>query len=147
MTQNSSENQLDLNALVSAANRQVDQAADAALQKASRPSNASTFRLGLTLVLVAGLLALLFTQANTIQRQLFGVSQATMQAEAQTILTTARAAVEEHHKLTGKWPDRVPLAALDALVAYQNDGISYQLKLVLNGKTWQMDHYGTISGE
>jgi predicted lipid-binding transport protein (Tim44 family) len=147
MTQNSSENQLDLNALVSAANRQVDQAADAALQKESRPSKASAFRLGLTLVLVAGLLALLFTQANVIQRQLFGVSQATMQAEAQTILTTARAAVEEHHKLTGKWPDRVPLAALDALVAYQNDGISYQLKLVLNGKTWQMDHYGTISGE
>ena len=147
MTQHSPDNQLDLNALVSAANRQVDQAADATRQQENRPANTSAFRLGLTLVIATGLTALLFVQAGDLRRLFFGVSQASIQAQAQTILTTARAAVEEHHKLTGKWPDRVPLAALDALVAYQNDGISYQLKLVLDGKTWQMDHYGTISGE
>jgi hypothetical protein len=41
----------------------------------------------------------------------------------------------------------VPLAALNALVALERNGSGYLLKLALDGKSWEMDQYGTISGE
>jgi hypothetical protein len=130
------------------------QADNALMAKAnSSLSRATTGPLGLSwfswfkLTAVSGLLLYTLAHAGGLKRQVFGVSGATKQFEAQAILKSARAAVEQHRKETGSWPERVPLAALDALVNMKRTGNDYQLSIDLDGKIWVMDQNGLTTGE
>jgi hypothetical protein len=135
-----------IQSLVTAANRQImhDAAKGQPSESPARKFLGSVpwFKIGL----LAVALTVLFQQAGDIRRQLVGVSQATIELEAASILGTARAAVDQHRKSNSEWPDGVPLAALDAMVSMERTGESYRLELILNGKTWQMDQNGTVTG-
>ena len=102
--------------------------------------------IGFSLLLVVVALAVLFAQGPELRRQIFGVPQAAIQLQAESVLNAARAAVEQYRKTNGSLPDRVPLAALDAMVTMEPSDSNYQLTLVLDGKAWQMDSQGTLSG-
>jgi hypothetical protein len=135
-----------IQSLVSAANRQITQDAAKAQRRVSpaqkRLGSVPWFKVGLSAVALAALIQ----QGGDIRRQLIGVPQATIRLEALSVLNAARAAVDQYRKTTGELPDRVPLAALDALVAFERTGDAYQVKLTLDGKTWEMDHNGKIIG-
>jgi hypothetical protein len=130
------------------------QAHNAVMANANRPlPSASVGPLGMTwlswvkLALALSLVIYLLAHAGELKRQLVGVSSSTQNLEAQAVLKSARAAVEQHHRETGFWPDRVPLAALDALVSMKRTGSDYQLQFDLNGKVWTADRNGTVTGE
>ncbi len=147
MTNPSTDDSLDIQALGAKAHHALQKVADQDGSGGALNSSGRSFFFWLKLVLVAGLAVFFLSQADGLRRQLFGVSQATTQLEAQAVLKSARAAVEQHRKETGALPDRVPLAALEALVTLEHTGTDYQLKIVLDGKTWTMDHNDHISGE
>lgn len=145
MTQNQRGNQRDLDALVNAASKEIDQAAERARRAEAATGKPKAIQVVLKSALGIALVVSVM-QFSELRRQLFGVSKTTVQTEAAAVLNAARAAVEKHHELTGQWPDRVPLPSLEALVAMQGDGAAYQLTLVLDGGTWKMDQNGTIVG-
>lgn len=136
---------LDIDALVSAANHQVAHAADQhhRNQHAARSALATVPWMKITLLI--GALAFLLSQGMELRRQLFGATQAAVALQAQSVLTAAHAAIEQHRKETGELPDRVPLAALDALVTMERNGSDYRLKVVLDDKAWNMDKYEKIT--
>lgn len=146
MTQKSPSESPDLQALVSAASRHIEHAADKHARQESHAVGNFVFAYWPKIFLVVVAIAVLFAQGAELQRQFFGVPQGAVQLQAESVLTAARAAVEQHRKTNGSLPDRVPLAALDAMVSLESNDGSYQLTLVLDGKKWQMDHQGTFSG-
>jgi len=141
-----SNDHVDIDALVSAAHHQVERAADQhhRNEHAARSVMATAPWGKITLLL--GALVFLLSQGMELRRQLFGATSAAVALQAQSVLTAAHAAIEQHRKETGELPDRVPLAALDALVSMERSGNDYQLKLVLDDRTWNMDKYETITG-
>lgn len=144
MKSKSPDDPLDIDALVTAANQHVERAAD---RQHPRTRSALASAPWVKITLLAGALVFLFMQGLELRQQLFGATQAAVALQAQSVLTAAQAAVELHRKETGELPDRVPLAALDALVAMESDGTSYRLKLVLDDKTWNLDQQGKITEE
>jgi hypothetical protein len=72
-----------------------------------------------------------------------GVSDQTQLTEMTSALQAAKVAVEQAHRSTGEWPDRVPLPALASLVELQDPGPQYRLRT--NTSRWQLTM--TPSGE
>ncbi len=146
MMQKPPDESVDLQSLASAADKHIEQAEERHARK--EPTALASFLaahwLQLLLVLVA--LVVLFAQGAELRRQIFGVPQAAIQLQAEGVLNAARTAVEQYRKTNGSLPDRVPLAALDAMVSLEPSDGNYQLTVVLDGKAWQMDHQGKISG-
>ena len=146
MNMKPSNDPLDIDALVSAANQHVERGSD----QHHRNEHAARSVLATApwgkIALLLGALAFLLSQGMELRRQLFGATSAAVALQAQSVLTAAHAAIEQHRKETGELPDRVPLAALDALVTMERSGSDYQLKVVLDNKTWDMDKYETIKG-
>lgn len=138
--------ELNLETLVSAANQQIERAADLHQRQQHAARGAIRAAPWGKIMLLVGVLVLVLLQGLELRRQFFGITQSALRLEAQSVLTAAHAAVEQHRKETGELPDRVPLAALDALVTMERSGSDYQLKLVLDDKTWTMDKYETITG-
>jgi hypothetical protein len=136
----------DIDALVSAANQHVERGADQQQRKEHAARSVLATAPWGKITLLLGALVFLLSQGMELRRQLFGATQAAVAIQAQSVLTAARAAIEQHRKETGELPDRVPLPALDALVTMERSGSDYQLKLGLDGQTWNMDNYGTIKG-
>lgn len=147
MTNPSNDDALDIQALGAKANRALQRGADKTASAEAPARTGPSLAFWLKLALLVGLASFFVFEADGLKRQLFGVSQATTQLEAQAVLKSARQAVEQHRKEIGALPDRVPLAALEALVALEVIGTNYRLKIVLDGKTWTMDQNGeTIEG-
>lgn len=146
MSQQSNGESLDLQSLVSAANKQIERTENQHARKESTTLARFLTAHWLQLLLVVVALAVLFAQGPELRRQIFGVPLAAIQLQAESVLNAARAAVEQYRKTNGSLPDRVPLTALDAMVTMESSGSNYQLTVVLNGKMWQMDSQGTFSG-
>jgi hypothetical protein len=146
MTSKSPGESPDIDALVTAASHHIERSGDLQRRQASTVHGIWNSAPWGKIVLITLALALLLSQGLELRRELFGATQAAVELQAQSVLIAARAAIEQHRRETGELPDRVPLPALDALVTMEHNGSDYRLKIVLDGKTWDMDNYGTIKG-
>lgn len=147
MTPAASEDPLDLQSLGARAEHSLQHPSSKVPSSASSHWPRSAATPWIKGALLAGVLVLAASQGGGLRRQVFGVSQAALNLEAQAALASARAAVEQHFKETGAWPDRVPLAALDALVSMERTGSEYRLAVRLEGKAWTMDQTGKMTSE
>jgi hypothetical protein len=146
MMQKPPDESLDLQSLLSAADKHIEQAGERRAHK--KPTALGSFLAAhwLQLLLVMLALVVLFAHGAELRRQIFGVPQAAKHRQAEGVLNAARTAVEQYRKTNGSLPDRVPLSALDAMVSLEQSDGKYQLTMVLAGKTWQMDQQGIFSG-
>ena len=96
-------------------------------------------------VLWAAVLLPLTWNAGGMRTAIWGLPQSAIRAESVATLEAARAAVDSHRKITGAWPDRVPLAALDALVRYEPTPSGYLLTLQMQGMQLVMDQTGQVT--
>ena len=88
------------------------------------------------------------SHATAIRTILFGLPAKTKLADAEMVLEAARSAVEAHRSINRTLPERVPLAALDALVKMELlPGGTYTLFLEVNGVKARMDSSGIMTVE
>lgn len=129
----------NLSSLANSAHRQIAWQTAHSVVKAPRSSVARYLAVAILWLAAIAPLAL---NTGGIQGLIFGLSANTARAEAVVTLEAARRAVEGHRSSTGQMPERVPLAALDALVQLEATAAGYRLS-TRNGKiSVQMDEKG-----
>jgi hypothetical protein len=136
----------NLDALGGAAQAGLEQRRSRIAAKAENGSRLPQLKRWASWAILIAAITFVLSEASTIRAVLFGLPTKTKLADAEIVLEAARQAVEAHRKITREIPNRVPLAALDALVRLEltADG-SYRLVLEANGVTAQMDAAGVMT--
>lgn len=130
----------NLNALASSAHRQIAGRQGLAIPRTTARAVDRKVLAALIWLAVAAALAL---NMGGLRSLLFGLPASAARAEALTTLEAARQAVESHRSSTGQMPERVPLAALDALVQMEVTANGYRLRSRATGA--QMDEKGQVT--
>ncbi len=129
----------NLNTLASSAHRQIAGRHGRAIPRSMPMGVRRRVLAALIWLAVATPLAL---NMGGLRSLMFGLPASAARAEAKTTLMAARQAVESHKSSTGQMPERVPLAALDALVQLETTPNGYRLRMRGTGAGWQMDEKG-----
>lgn len=116
----------DLNALALNAQKDIDRAQAQREAMGQRGGRRVPWLRGVVGLLVAGLFLSTLGDHRT-RRYWLGVSDQEQTTEMSAAMAAAKLAVERSHATTGEWPDRVPLAALAALVQLENPGPNFRL--------------------
>jgi hypothetical protein len=130
----------DLNALGNLAHRQIGTRTQHQSKAAGAEHPASRWVLVVLIWLTVA--AWVMLNMGGLRTALLGVSHSATQAENNAILSAAKAAVESHRRTVGQLPDRVPLAALEALVGFETTPAGYQLSIETQNSRITMDETG-----
>lgn len=130
----------NLSALASSAHRQI---AGRQGPAGRHPPPKGAPRRVLVVLIWLAVAAPLALNIGGLRSQLFGLPASAARAEALATLEAARQAVENHRSTTGQMPERVPLAALDALVQMETTTTGYRLRWRATGV--QMNEKGQVT--
>lgn len=137
--------QFDLQALAAKANTRLERQQavhEAALAGGGRSDYLRRFGPPLALAIAV---VLFLSNLPALKASAGWVSEASRDSDLNLVLESARKAVEENRRINGELPPRVPLPALDALVALQTTASGYRLATQMNGRVAVMDEGGTVT--
>ncbi len=133
---------LDLSALAQSAHQQISAQAQPSAAAARRHKGWRYLAAGLLWVVV---LVPVLTDMSGLRTRWIGMPQSAVRAEALATLRAAKVAIDQHRQITGEMPDRVPLAALAALVQFESTPSGYRLSMPMRNGTLSIDQSGAIT--